>query len=387
MMLRHKKLREWAAQGLLTESQAAAIHDYEQARKAGRFGRGLTGLGIFAILVGVLSIIASNWHAIPPLVKIGGHALINVAVGAFAIRAWQTGKELWREGAVLAFLGLSFTLIVLVGQVYQLDGTFGNALAFWLVITLPFFLLLGNGYMTAAPWMFAFLTTIMTVMIERLEPLPLHYQQLFAIGVGALMPPALMADGMWDRFRKLRPALCDSAVRGGAALSIGLASFSLAFMDSGWLDWNKHMLQAAHVWAIFGAGLAGMAIHAVICKFYEGRSDLKYGAAFALAGFGGFMLPFLLGTPDLGIFSALPFILYWVFIGWYGQITGHMRLLSLSIVVIAIRIFVIYVELFGSLMDTGIGLISGGIVVLVLIAAARRLNKRLQKKGQAYGAL
>ncbi len=60
---------------------------------------------------------------------------------------------------------------------------------------------------------------------------------------------------------------------------------------------------------------------------------------------------------------------------------GHMRVVSLAITVIAIRIYVVYVELFGSLMQTGVGLIIGGVVMLGMIYVARKLNERLTGKG------
>jgi hypothetical protein len=55
------------------------------------------------------------------------------------------------------------------------------------------------------------------------------------------------------------------------------------------------------------------------------------------------------------------------------------RLVSLAVFVIAIRIFVAYVELFGTLFTTGIGLIVSGLVMLGLIHAARKVNTRLTK--------
>jgi hypothetical protein len=63
---------------------------------------------------------------------------------------------------------------------------------------------------------------------------------------------------------------------------------------------------------------------------------------------------------------------------------GWPRLISLSITLIAIRIFAVYVEVFGTLFDTGVGLIIGGAVMLGLIALARKLNRRLTK-GNAHG--
>ena len=122
-------------------------------------------------------------------------------------------------------------------------------------------------------------------------------------------------------------------------------------------------------------------------KFYKNNESLKYGALFALTGLLLTTLPFLI--PDAGsrILAAIIFIAYWIFIGWLGQGMGHMRLVSLAIIVIAIRIYGIYVELFGSLLTTGIGLISGGVVMLALIYGARKLNTRIRAKGAANGTL
>ena len=99
---RHKKLKEWVTAGVLTEPQAQAIEAYEAAHKKGHFGRGLVNLSIFAILVGVLSIIASNWYKIPGEVKIGVHLLLNAGIGTFALWADKKGRDVWREGATLA---------------------------------------------------------------------------------------------------------------------------------------------------------------------------------------------------------------------------------------------------------------------------------------------
>jgi hypothetical protein len=61
------------------------------------------------------------------------------------------------------------------------------------------------------------------------------------------------------------------------------------------------------------------------------------------------------------------------------------RLLSLAITVLAIRIWVIYLEAFGGLAMTGLGLIFGGVFMLAMIYGARRLNRRL-KRNMVEGA-
>jgi uncharacterized membrane protein len=381
MAVKHKKLKEWIGAGLLTEAQADAIHAYEEDKKGGRFGRGLIGLSLFAILVGVLSIIASNWHEIPGTVKIGVHLLLNAAVGYVALRAHQKGNDLWREGATLVFLGLTFTLIILIGQVFQLTGTMGDATSFWFLITLPFFLLLGRGYMTAVPWMLAFLTTIYFAVFERFEEIPEQYQTSIAIGIVTLLPLALMGDGTIDLFRKWRPVLSDVALRTGISLFTITASISLAFWPTRGIHvYNNFEFTPVMATIILAMGFAGMAVHAFFHGFYKNDLVRKYGALFAGLSMLSIIVPVIAPIGDSAILKAIAFISYWVFIGWLAQSLHRMRILSLAIAVIAIRIFIVYVEVFGSLMQTGLGLISGGVVMLALIYAARRLNKRLTKK-------
>ncbi len=381
MAIKHKKLKEWVGAGLLTDAQADAIHAYEEDKKGGRFGRGLIGLSLFAILVGVLSLIAANWHDIPGGVKIGVHAALNAGIGCFAIWALRRGKTLWSEGAGVAFLGLTFTLIILIGQVFQLTGTLGGAALFWLVITLPFFLLVSRTYMTVVPWMLGFLATFGMVVGENIEFLPEKYRPAFVAGLCALLPLALIGDGTIDLFKRLRPVLADVALRAGLLLSAGFASISMAFWPANMYGVIRHnLLPVSHGLVILGAGIAAMLLHAALHKFYRAQPAMRHGARFAFLGLFGFIAPLMVPLGSGHIAPALVFIAYWVAVGWIAQNMHYMRIISLAIALIAIRIFMIYVEVFGSLMDTGLGLICGGAVMLALIYGARRLNKRLKKK-------
>ncbi len=381
---RHKKLKEWVAAGLMTDAQASIIQAHEDNRKKGHFGRGLINLSIFAILVGVLSIIASNWYKIPGEVKIGVHVLLNIGIGALALWADKRGKDIWREGATLGFIGLTFTLIILIGQVFQLVGSTVQALMLWMIITLPFFLLMGKTYATAVPWMIAFLTTLGMVIEEYVGDLPEYYQGYLVLGLGALLPLAFMADGMIGLFRRLRPALADVSLKTGAVMSALFASMSIIVWGEIQNSYNYDDYLKEQPLVVLVIGLAGMATHAFFYRFYKNDPAIKAGAIFALVGLVTQMLPLLAPQAGNSLIAALAFIGYWMFIGWLAQGMGHMRIVSLAITIIAIRIFVIYVEVFGSLLTTGIGLISGGVVMLGLIYAARRMNARLTGKGDEH---
>ena len=360
--------------GLIGAAQADAIHSYETARKQGRFGRGMIGLALFAILIGVLSIIAANWALIPALVKIGAHALLNLAVGVFVIRAGAYSSLIWREAGVLTFLGLTFTFIILVGQVFQMGGDAAGAVIFWFLITLPFFLVAGGRTaLSSVPWIVGAIATLFSFLSEKL---PLYISEPFfpaaSLGTALFFPALFVAAGKSDFLVKTRTGLSQSFFHAGLVLLTINASLSIVSFGLG----VKEILPHSHVLALAGIGAALAMLHAVRHDFYKERPDMRLGALFVWGSFAVTLVPFFFAHdfPGYSFLMVLLFIAYWIFIGVLAQLAGWQRVVSLAIAIIAIRIFGIYVELFGSLIVTGFGLIIGGIIILSLLHAARKIN-------------
>ena len=109
---------------------------------------------------------------------------------------------------------------------------------------------------------------------------------------------------------------------------------------------------------IFMAGLLGLFVHAVFYGFYKNRPAMIPVAGFVLFSLCAWALPMLM-LPVGFVASAILFMGYWLYIVWMGQTLFMPRLISLAITVIALRIFLLYVDLFGNLMDMGLGLILG----------------------------
>jgi uncharacterized membrane protein len=51
---------------------------------------------------------------------------------------------------------------------------------------------------------------------------------------------------------------------------------------------------------------------------------------------------------------------------WTTLELGHVRAFNAFTLAIAIRILVVYFEVFGSMLDTGVGMITGGLLTLLL---------------------
>ena len=384
-----KKIDEWQMAGLLNADQAAGIRAYEQSRKGGRFMVGLIGVALFAILCGILSIVAANWMEIPAEVKLGVHITLNAVV---ALALYRADKPLYREGLCLLLFGLTLTLIALIGQVFQLGGGWANALVLWLVITAPLMLAFAQTRINAVPWMGAFLVTIFTAVQEYLPDPTALRESIIVIGLISVIPLALIADGNIGIVQKYKPVWAAVFVKTGfilLVLSATLSSlvwygsmareYAIMSAEAGWHESTMYIAAAA----ILLLALIAHGAHAWVKNFYRDNAEQKAGAQIALLSTIFMMTPLVVAFKGDSIFSTLHILIYWIALGYLAQTQGWNKLVSFAIVVLSARIFIAYCELFGDLLTTGYALIMGGVVMLALIWGALRLNKYLKRENHA----
>jgi hypothetical protein len=77
-------------------------------------------------------------------------------------------------------------------------------------------------------------------------------------------------------------------------------------------------------------------------------------------------LPLLLSPGDLDVLAALSFMGLWLLVAVTAHRAGQVPLLNLATAVLGLRIVIVYFEVFGSLLDTGVGLLSGGLLTVGL---------------------
>lgn len=127
-------------------------------------------LGFFAIFMGVFSIIAANWHNIPPNIKLIAHLLINV-VFAYGIYIFdRQDREFPRELSVLGLIGLTLTLIALTGQIFHLEGSINSALVLWMGLSTPFVIVFGKTKTSLGPWLIGFVLALWAGVAEYIAP-------------------------------------------------------------------------------------------------------------------------------------------------------------------------------------------------------------------------
>lgn len=363
-----KKLQRWETAGIITADQSANIFQHEKDRKSGRFGRGLIGVALFSISIGVLSMVAANWYNISGEVKLSVHLFFNMLL---AVLIFQK-KGIYREGAVLLLFGLTMTLIVLIGQVYQLGGSWSGALTLWMCAVTPLVFIYGERGLTGWPWMLGFLFSSFFIF-EGLNGLISGDFLMwgFAVSFGVL------AVGSLTLFQDWRPVYADIFIKTGCTLMVSGASLmSLQWYMPHWFGG----LSSSYAY-LFIIVVIAQALYATIYGFYKDQPERKILAIYVFGCSMSILLPFVfpwLGSLGDGVISSLHFIVFWLFSGIIGQMLGWQRLVTLAIIMMTIRIFIGYVELFGDLFSTGTGLIIGGVVMLSMIWSAKKIHQYLK---------
>ena len=77
---------------------------------------------------------------------------------------------------------------------------------------------------------------------------------------------------------------------------------------------------------------------------------------------------------------ALLFIVYWIGIGAAAARASRRGLFGLAFTMVGLRLLILYFEAIGGLTATGLGLIGGGVLCLVLAAVGWRLTRGVARR-------
>lgn len=367
-----RKLDDWTAAGLIDAEAAERIRAWEAAHPEAQrpvLRLAVAGLGLFAVGLGLILLVAANWDIIPDPLKLAVHLGLTAAA---AWLAWRWRNAGWRSEAALFVLGaLVLAGIGLQAQVYQLTGHLWEALLSWAALMTPAFLLLGRGRVTALAW--ALLTGGALVSL--------------AADTGSGTWPALLAQGLFVAWPPLLvllsmlPRLASPDFR-QALKEVGLVAI-LAGASLVHIAWAQTITapEAAEMLVRLLPGLAASAAALLVARRGDGLPR-------------PLVLPLLLG-PALAVLAActMPHPDIWwsrligvfIYMGMWGSVAhasamaGWNRLFGVAIAAVAVRIFIIYIELFGSLATTGGGLVIGGLLLLGLAWGWQRLTARFAR--------
>ncbi|HCC07640.1 MAG TPA: hypothetical protein DEP72_05715 [Clostridiales bacterium] len=134
-------LKELVENQLLETEQAEKIKAYYQNKKANSNIAIiiLSVIGVILIGLGIILVVSYNWYQIPKFVKLGiGLTVLVAAQCVFFLNIYKKKTSLLAVEGSSVFLTLMIAAVIaLIGQVYNLPGTFEEFLFMWLLLILP----------------------------------------------------------------------------------------------------------------------------------------------------------------------------------------------------------------------------------------------------------
>lgn len=372
-MALERDLARWVNAGLIEQAAADRIlaHEARSARPLWLWA--LAALGVVSIGLGVLLLIAANWDTIPKPMKLGGHLLLTAAAaGAVALareRPWLS------EGALFLLLCLVLGGLALHAQIYQLSGPSWGLLLTALLLSGPALLLHGRTWLAGVAFALLALATAALQLLELNNRGPLGQPPDFPLQSLLLAAPLLLLalglapggvphPGMTRPFRALPLFLLAAA----------------AYLVGGFI-WRMEIAPAdvPPALRLLLVPLPAAAL-ALWLNGRSGRLPPRLLPALLIGPLLALILPFLIPHPEGMIWARLLGILITLLaLGWAGFAAGQAGwrwLFNLAIGLAALRILIAYFELFGTLATTGFGMVGGGLLLIGLAVAWRRLARQ-----------
>lgn len=349
-----RDLARWQAEGWLTADNAVRIHaDMEARRSPLGLAHVLATLAAALIGFAAMSFVAANWQEMSKLLRLatifgGLWALLAGAGGLF-----QRGRDAFAHAALLAATAVFGAGIMLIAQMYHMDGHPPDAVLVWGAGTVATGLLLRSNPVLAAALVLFSVWTLME-MFGRGVNGQIHW--------GFLPAWAAVAAGFaWTRWR---PGL--------HLLAVALAGWLIL---SGYMPGDR--VARGHIAVgLIGLALAGasIAFGAEIDRWRRiSAAMLNYGIVIAFAGM--FALQFIVDRPGdrTLVYGALVLVAIVGALAWAWR-TDNRAALWITYAAFSIEIFALYLKKIGTLLGTSAFFLITGLIVSALAYAAFRLH-------------
>jgi len=359
------KLSDWRKNNLITAEQQREILNYENRVRRPALFYSLMFLSLFCIGIGLMAIISANWENIPSPVKLMADFLLLFLTAWKIWRAERQDKIWVAESLIIFYALLILASIGLVGQIYQLPSEGMMALLFWSGLTFPLIFLcrrplfpglwlLGFGWaLYDRLYEYSWFSHWMNVLFGNFRNYGIWLFLWLMVALYRLLKqtplPVLQRAWRWWVM---------AAFVSGAVI-IDVFSVNLLSLDNT-IPWKY--------WAF--------AVMLLSCLWLSDRKNSCWAdnSALTVILLYGLMVSVFPGSEEAA--SALMVILLLAVAGTSSYRTGQEKMFNLVSILIALRIFGIYLEIFGTLLSTGLGLVVSGAAFMGIAFLWHKLRRK-----------
>lgn len=373
-----RKIKAWQAAGLIDADTADRIRAWESshARPIGLWA--IIGLGALTIGLGVISVVAANWDAIPGTARLALHLAALLLIAAFTWWRLPRGGLIDPYSDALLFVTavLGLTFFGHLGQVYQTSSPLWQPLLAWLVLFSPLLVLFGRGWPVAGLWMAGALGTAWShaedyghIWRALGRTAPTHPALYW--GLIACPPMIVAAMAAILRDRSDRPVFWRLLEQ--MAIATIVAGLSIAILIGGW-DRHGYPIGSAAIQALALLGAAATIAHAR--RTASGRATAAVLAVAALLHIGQALLLHGRGAAGGAWMPSLIFLALWGTVAAAAIHARWRRIFQAAVAIIALRIIILSFELNDDLLGSGVGLILSGLFAMAIAWVTVRISRR-----------
>ncbi len=346
-----RDLVRWRDAGWITpEGEGAIRRDLETGAHTLGLANALAILSAVLIGFAVMSFVAANWQDMPRILRIGLLIAALWAAYGFAGVFARRGMAGFAHAAILLGVAVFGGSIMLISQMYHMDGNPADAVLLWAGGAL----LAGIGLRSNPALAAAMGLAVYWGVTEALR-----LDQVFW---PFLVPWALISAAFyWQRWR---PGLHLS----GLALTGFVVS--LGYDLSGG---HAHGLVVAAGLGAMAAAMAGERLKPDLSALWPGL--FNYGLITALAGL--LALQFV-EDPTLDVFILLAVLALALLVAaiYWGLLSANRGALWIGYIGFSLEILAVYGKTMGTLLNTSLFFLVAGLIVSGLAAIAYRLHRR-----------
>ena len=396
-MVDQKQIKQWLKDGTITPAQAKKMltdtTSYQKEQSSNKLIVAISTIGAILLGIGAILFIASNWRAIPNIIKV--LILVGSTFGAYYLGyLFKYQKQnLPKVGASLIFLGalLFGATVFLIAQMYNINANNHTLLLIWLIGVLPLVYafvsvpIAGLSCLLFYVWigLFVFRNIDFSRAYGDFFSLPVLYliSGILLFGIGGLH---YASDKLKDIARTYR-------IAGIKVVLLSLFLLTFRFFAGNYDKYNYNIREGAEISTQFTVGLVIFAVLALIIAiinlfFNITKSEtniLENGISLGLLAIAVIFF-FFPATNNIYvilfnlILAGLIFTL--LFIGYNRQ---DMKLVNMGMFWVSVLIVVRYFDFFWDLLPRSLFFMVGGLILVLGGIALER--KRRQLKSQ-FGA-
>lgn len=374
------KLARWQEAGVIDAATAARIDAFEHHKRRPIVLYAMAALGAGTVALGLISIVAANWEGISANVKLGCDLLLGAALAFGTYRVATRKLNLATDVLVTLYYGFTLASLALVGQVYQLNTPTYQALLVWSLFTLPLVLLAQSRYVASlavAGWVVThgYALGEFIEYVERTTGFDQAVERNLLAVVFFVSPFVYVLLGRIPWLRRERPEHAWALTKAGLN-GVLLGGFGLQFLWYETIGASDTLSWALLVTAFLSAGLGAALTRASSVSL---QARVGFGMAIAFIWL-SLVVATSFARGDAAFVGAIVQVAWIALWAWIALQLGMLRSFNTLTGLLALRVLVVYFEVFGSLLDTGLGLITGGALTLLMAWLWRNKTRDLAER-------